>query len=320
MIALYIFPALAALCCYQIPSPLDLLLTLSAFALNLLGDFLAIVTGATKIEIPFVYSSNAFDPELYCWSLVRWIWKVGARVAVCCALLGLVLVATILVLRVCSWLFSSFRRMKEQIKITKEGIKIVEEESERLRAQTLAHQNRWKARFGFTDQDVARVMGAVRGGDDGAAHARFLTVFREVAARREEERIMRLREQGGRLRRRETWTVDHDRRLRGGEARRTAELQDLQESIVREEVLVAALQVSIAKEHEHAAELREQLASVQRRATEHTAEMQAWHQERVAEMQERIASEHEQSATLQEEIDRVQNVKTQGQVADVAME
>jgi hypothetical protein len=62
------------------------------------------------------------------------------------------------------------------------------------------------------------------------------------------------------------------------------------------------------------------LASVQRRAAEHTAEMQAWHQERVAEMQERIASEHEQSAALQEEIDGVQNAKTQGQVADVAMD
>jgi hypothetical protein len=110
-----------------------------AFALNFLSNFLAIVTGATKIEIPFVYSSNAFDPELYCWYLVRWIWKDGARAAVSCAMLGLVLVATILVLRVCSWLFSSCRRMKERIKITKEEIKIAKEESERLRAQTLAH-------------------------------------------------------------------------------------------------------------------------------------------------------------------------------------
>jgi hypothetical protein len=202
MLALHIFVALVAWLCYRIEYPLDLLLTLSAFALNLLGDFLATVTGAAEVEFLYVYSRDAFMPDLYCSYVIFWIWKDGARLAVCCVLICLVTVAVILVLYDWSWRPSRRRRMEDEIermeKIDKlkEEIKQTKEQTEMLRAQTLAEQNRWKQQYGFTDGDVARVY-EVDDSDDEAFDAHVPSM------RREPEWIVELRDKASRLRERE---------------------------------------------------------------------------------------------------------------------
>jgi hypothetical protein len=264
---------------------------LAACLLNWLGNFLAVVTGASWRDYPEVFYGNGYgyedDAGAYCWYLLHWIWKDNAKIIACCILSVAVPAITFLTPRVWSWLFPSLRQRIERMR----------EHTARIRADTLAIKNRLKAEHGWTDEDYERAV-ELGAGDDEEARARRRSFVQERRARMEQERrretiamveennaraeenlaridenadrlkeqrTAELREQRGRLRRSLARAADWSRRLResapGERERRFAQVE---ENAARQQAETADLQDRLATEERYVEGLREGIAEMDR--------------------------------------------------------
>jgi hypothetical protein len=155
---------------------------IAACLLNLLGDILAIVTGATlQKDFPDIFYGTGYgyedDAEAYCWYLLHWIWSDITKVFACCVLSALVPAIFFLALRVCSWVFPPRRQRTRWM----------DGHLERIKADTLAIYNSLKIEDGWTDEDVEGLM-RLDGGNDEAARARIKSFVDGVMDRREQSR------------------------------------------------------------------------------------------------------------------------------------
>lgn len=156
---------------------------LAACLLDVLGEFLAIVTGASYNDFPDVFYGSDYgyadDAEEYCWHLLHWIWEGNARVLACCVLPFAVRAIVFLAPRVWSWCFPGW---------THRMVQEMNEQIESLKAETLAIKTRVKAENGWTDEDFERAL-ELCGDNDEGADARLGAFVEERAARREEEEV-----------------------------------------------------------------------------------------------------------------------------------
>jgi hypothetical protein len=155
---------------------------IAACLLNILGNTLAIVTGATlQRDFPDIFYGTGFayeyDAEAYCWYLLHWIWSDSMKVFACCVLSALVPAIIFLALRVCSWVFPPRRQRTRWM----------DGHLERIKADTLAIYNSLKIEDGWTDEDVEGLM-RLDGGNDEAARARIKSFVDGVMDRREQSR------------------------------------------------------------------------------------------------------------------------------------
>jgi hypothetical protein len=154
---------------------------LAACLLNVLGQSLATVTGASYNDYPDIFYGSGYgyadDAGEYCWYLLHWIWECNARVLACCVLPFAVRAIISLASRVWSWFFPSrsqrFQRMEQQ--------------AARFEAKTLAVMNRLEAEVEWTSEEFDRLVER-RGDNKEAAYARLGSTAEENAAKEEEER------------------------------------------------------------------------------------------------------------------------------------
>jgi hypothetical protein len=282
---------------------------IAACLLNLLGDILGIVTGASQQGgFPKTFYGSGYgyedDAEEYCWYLLHWIWSDSMEVFACCVLSVAVLATSFPTLCVWSWLFLSRRQRIQRL----------QEHTAMIRAETLAIENHMKAEHGWTDEDFEGLR-RLGGGNDEAAHARIGSFVEGVTARREREQE-RTRETIARVR-------EDTVRIHGSEARlnkqRTAELREQR----------GRLRKNQARAADWGRRLRENATGEHERRLAEAEERVARRQVVIVDLQERIATQeryeegmqslNRQTAAVQEEIDRLQTATTQAQLAAEAI-
>jgi hypothetical protein len=154
---------------------------LAACLLNVLGQSLATVTGASYNDYPDIFYGSgcgyADDAGKHCWYLLHWILEDNARILACCVLPFSVRAVIFLTPRVWSWCFPAWsHRMVQEM----------EQQVESLKAETLAIKSRVKAENGWTDEGFERAL-KICGDNDEGAGARLGAFVEERAKRREEE-------------------------------------------------------------------------------------------------------------------------------------
>jgi len=237
---LYISLALVPMLLYLVPTPLDLLFTLSAFFLDILSDFLAAVTGILDIDFPHVYSRVASNVESYCWYLLYWIWGDSASATARRIMLGLSAILILWILRIRALTIAK-EDLLAKMRLSKEKFRLAEESSLRV------------------DENMARAKESTARMKEGAAAAK------ENVARLEDQRTAELREQTDRLLRRLTNAADRNRRLRriatGDRDRRR--VADLEENIARLRAVDAHQQERTATQARFETGLQESIAATQ---------------------------------------------------------